>query len=63
MSKRNTSKILIIVPLYGVRCQFIREKEIYQNGNRDQNDQTILSEYFSLVDENWRATPGRRRDF
>ena len=49
MSKRNTSKILIIVP-HGVRIQFIRKKKSI-NGNRIK---TIKPYYLntSLVDEN-----------
>lgn len=58
MSKRNTSKILIIVS-HGVRIQFIRKKKSI-NGNRIK---TIKPYYLktSLVDEN--GEPLVERDF
>ena len=58
MSKRNTSKILIIVP-HGVSIQFIRKKKSI-NGNRI----TTIKPYYlhtSLVDEN--GEPLVERDF
>ena len=58
MSKRNTSKILIIVP-HGVRIQFIRKKKSI-NGNRIKR----IKPYYlntSLVDEN--GEPLVERDF
>ena len=58
MSKRNTSKIMIIVP-HGVRIQIIRKKKSI-NGNRIK---TIKPYYLntSLVDEN--GEPLVERDF